>query len=508
MRIPRKNPSSPRRGGVLLLFVLLVAVVLGIAGVVIDIGTAGLTQAEMQAAVDTAAIEGCRLRNYEEYPGISHQSKRGRVTNLVRQVFDDDLRPTQGPVGGASAPDGPDSLSYAAGPGHELSGGVGPLNALATLGQVSPEEQADLDDPILQSNLDNHVHGDQVAGVFLPDATPGEGADYVRGDFERLPGVQSYQALSYLVRMRRSGTTNPLDADSGVSSTLPRLPFLFGLGSLMAQAEGQTWDPRRDGLSVRATAVASARPALRVGAPPRQGGIWLPDQSTSASPILGTFPFALSLEAWESLGLDADGDWHAARRFDVLPDGGLTLDGQLVGTRGRFYAPVANSYFPPPGETSYAEYRNALASIGREVRPPNIANPQWGIDSDQQNGGYVPIYDTILGDDGPRQRVVGYGFGYAEYTSNPVVCAEGAHLLIFQPGFNTQYSSFGSWVAQDNASSSLGNPAADPAIASLTEGEWRAILERNMALAYGAQGASYDYRAVRRGTVLAPALSR
>ena len=78
---------------------------------------------------------------------------------------------------------------------------------------------------------------------------------------------------------------------------------IIGLGSLMTRQEGQSWDPRRDGLAVRATAVASARPALRVGAPPRQGGTWLPDQSMSAGPILGTFPFALSLEAWNGLGL-------------------------------------------------------------------------------------------------------------------------------------------------------------------------------------------------------------
>ena len=52
--------SRERDAGALVLFALLVFGLMGIMAVAIDVGVASLTQAQMQNAVDTAAIEGMR----------------------------------------------------------------------------------------------------------------------------------------------------------------------------------------------------------------------------------------------------------------------------------------------------------------------------------------------------------------------------------------------------------------------------------------------------------------
>ena len=55
--------ARARRGNVLVTYAMLFFALLGVAAVVIDLGTARLTQTLMQSATDTAAVEGLRYRD-------------------------------------------------------------------------------------------------------------------------------------------------------------------------------------------------------------------------------------------------------------------------------------------------------------------------------------------------------------------------------------------------------------------------------------------------------------
>ena len=102
MRTPRMTKAARARGDqagtVLVLFAVLVIALLGIAALGIDMGLARLSQAQMQTAADTAALEGLRLRDFHEYRALGDPYRRPRVGELVQQVFDDDFHPTAGTV--------------------------------------------------------------------------------------------------------------------------------------------------------------------------------------------------------------------------------------------------------------------------------------------------------------------------------------------------------------------------------------------------------------------------
>src|SRR5580765_832305 len=68
-----------RRGTTLVLFAMLVFAFMGISAVAIDLAFASITQSEMQNAVDTAAIEGARLRDYGPYRSFGDKNRRPRV---------------------------------------------------------------------------------------------------------------------------------------------------------------------------------------------------------------------------------------------------------------------------------------------------------------------------------------------------------------------------------------------------------------------------------------------
>ena len=55
-----KDPQAQaeRRGGILILVIMLLFAMFAIAGLLIDIGMARLTQARMQSVTDAAAIDG------------------------------------------------------------------------------------------------------------------------------------------------------------------------------------------------------------------------------------------------------------------------------------------------------------------------------------------------------------------------------------------------------------------------------------------------------------------
>lgn len=194
----------------MLIFVMmLVFGIFGIAALSVDMGIARLTQSQMQATADAAALEGARF---------GRQAAR-------------DL------VAGATA-----------GPNVSVTGGYGDLNLSANLVLETPSVYQ----PVLELNDANEVHGDMVAGTYT-GGPPVEANDYTRNDLTPDPN-----GTAFLVRLRRTPDRQGLDNIPGVSSAGSPLPLLFGHGSLYMGPM------RADGITVRATALADSFPAVGV----------------------------------------------------------------------------------------------------------------------------------------------------------------------------------------------------------------------------------------------------
>ncbi|MBL8861924.1 MAG: Tad domain-containing protein [Planctomycetes bacterium] len=512
----------------LVLFALLAFVFFAVAGLAIDIGLANLTQAQMQSAVDSAAIEGCRWRNFDETIGDSHAEKRRKTSAMVRLAFDDDLHPTQGGYvpgnGTAFLPaDDADAAQLGAGPALRVSGGVGAWNANAVVGAQPDAELARIDDPRLQPNIQNRPQGDIVVGTFDPDEPGREQSSYQRRDFTpAVSGTQRVNALSVLVRMRRAGDGNPDDVQPGVSSSLPTLPFVFGLGSTMLRAPGESWDPRRDGLTVRATAIASARPAMRVGRPPcDEAGAPLYDHEPSVGGtfrerISGVVPFFVYLDAWAA-HFRGPG-WQASSsstmsRVRVEPDGRLVLDTDGA-TVGHFLFDATSA----PANPCDPEVGWPVA-VGRAV-PRATSTPVRPFRFTTRKPAYIPIVENVPDANGvPVLRVVGYGFAHLwpvgfvpDGSTPPPSDFGGTGTFVISAGELINHFGVTCWVAQDNASA-VPSTAIDQDVGlSLSAAEWNAVLRWSNVFAYGTEtpdpARMHDYTYIQRGTVLAPALTR
>jgi hypothetical protein len=269
------------------MFAMLVFAFFAIAGIGIDIGMASLTQQQMQVAVDTAALEGMRLRQAEHYiwhsdHNVSHLDRRAKASRLVQLVFDDDLHPTgipqtaNDPQATGAVMDDEDTMHFGAGPAMQVPGPMG--DQIISYAPQSPV----FDDPKLRWNTENKQWGDMVSGHYVPSGTHDEDVtgDYHRSDF--LPAasgaVSQAQPLGFLVRMRRTDARNPRDKDLSATYFARTVPFLFSIGSLI-RSPASGYDPRKHGMTLRATAIAVARPALRASPPPVDGaGVPIPDE--------------------------------------------------------------------------------------------------------------------------------------------------------------------------------------------------------------------------------------
>jgi hypothetical protein len=291
-------------------------VLLGLAALVIELGFARLTQRQMQTAVDSAAVEGLRFRDdipLSWQPGgalhaeiaeaivdsggdpppakpfdradpgwmvwIEH-CRRWGASQMIINTFHDDLNSGNG-----------DAIGFGAGPLIELEGGIGPPELAAaqsikeeTLGVWKPDE--------VQPNLPNEKHGDFVAGEYT--RTPcREDDDYnvpgfvpATGATGPIPNATSAPAL--LARMRRTNDFLGLDGQPGISSRGPTIPFLFARGTAIGKDPASTYSPREHGITVRALAIADARPAMSIGVPSATYG------------LLGAATFELTATFWSS----------------------------------------------------------------------------------------------------------------------------------------------------------------------------------------------------------------
>ena len=241
-----------RRGVVVLFFSFFFVAFLGLCAVVVDLGIARTTQLQMQTSADVAALEG--LAGRDSAAPDADQARRESASLLAQLVFDEDLDLATGPD------------QFLLGAGLVLGTGVSGVNDPAG-GVLEPGAPWI---PTLQLNVGSNARsGDLVAGTFasLDPTDParvdwhGESSDYSRLDF-----TTEAQGPAFLARLRRTRPTAPLDRVPGISSSGPTLPYLFGLGSAaLGTPDPTVYDPRRDGITVRATAIADARAVTGAG---------------------------------------------------------------------------------------------------------------------------------------------------------------------------------------------------------------------------------------------------
>ncbi|MBV9122026.1 MAG: hypothetical protein JO112_01540, partial [Planctomycetes bacterium] len=244
------------------------------------------------------------------------------------------------------------------------------------------------------------------------DPTFEENQEYDRQDFVLVDPTNSPKADAFLVRLRRTNDLQGLDNIPGVSSNGQPLPYLFGRGSLLNP------EAKARGITVRATAIAQARPAVSVGVP----------FAELNPPLPGVTPFGLDrLALWDSPNFTPQSSLNAT----VDPRGNITI------TSPGFSAPPQGLFFSTP-----------LTSIGQEVIEPapvseNLKFPITG---------YVPIFQVVENSTGqkPLTRVIGFG-------RITMILAQGTPG---QTPLNVQLMKLPSIIAPENASAVLAYPFA------------------------------------------------
>lgn len=280
-----------------------------VAALAVDLGLARLTQTQLQNAADTAALEALR-------------QGRTEAVALAGQALQD----------GSKA--GVDSIVTF------TDSGVGALGASA---------KYDADDPgvfvPLEPNLANAKEGDMVSGCYTGDPNHAEQADYTRADFDG--GCLTQR--SALVRIRRTNNSLGLDQQAGVSSNRAPIPLLFGRGTT-------NLSQRTNGIPVRATAIADARPALRVGAP-------------VAGLLPGVTSFALASDFWDSTAEPSNRVCMLATNAldpgilssGVFPNAGHYVQpAQVVGVP---VVPVSTGSLPVPGTEAYVPIMKTTGEV-------------------------------------------------------------------------------------------------------------------------------------------------
>jgi hypothetical protein len=453
---------------VLLHIALAVFAIFGILSLVVDLGFVRLTQVQMQNAADTAAIEGLRERDLEPDPFRSDCMRRTTARNFVSWTFDDDYDPAA------------DALQLGAGPHVALSPGFGDVQALQTIDLNAPRVY----DPILQRNqASNAQYGDLVSGSFLGGSFPVvEDGAYSRSDFvpagpvppagglsacppdDDFTGVPASSGTipddSFLVRLRRSNEAS----DPDISSTGPAIQLLFGRAATVGGTDPVTgYNVRRDGLTVRATAIARTRGALRVSVP-----------HPSVPEYLWPVSFGVSNECWRALIVPA-GAAGISEPATIDSAGTIAIPAvpECAATAGQFIAQPP----PPDGLPCLAD------SAGRfrcSWRVTDRAEPQPTAAGPIEESGLVAIFETL--GPAPDLRVVGFGraavCGSVDQ-NDPLLCATPATI----PG-SVVFAKGSGRVAARHASAHLQSgfhQDLDPAH-PLTSADIRSILDANLAL--------------------------
>lgn len=461
-RPARRDRDRDQRGAVLLLFVLLVVGLLGLAGLVLDLGLARVVQGRMESAVEGAALTGLAWRDVPLADGAATRelARREAARAVLLRAFDEDGRAL-------------DALAAGSAPNTRLALGVGPDLSVAgdgvAGGLVSIASAAVVPDP--QLNLDNAPHGDLVAGEFFPGVDPDtcatalglptgfpENAAYERCDFDApdaagAPGIAQRQP-SFLARLRRTADPDGLDDLPGVSWRAPTLPYLLGRG---AAIHGDGSAAANAGIALRGTALADARPALVASVPNavEGGGLAEVPTDTNADGVADTTGvLAIEVTGWASC---FDGAAAFDVRFEpggavVVSTGSPCADGTVV---GRVIAPgLVTPGLVAAGEPA-PSLGDGLALAG------SLA--------------LVALVAPVDGGGGPVDRVV--GFGAVEISAPLDGLLNDAALRRLQGGD-------GDGLVLPRAASAVFVPARHPALDAPT---LQALLSASAALPFAAR---------------------
>lgn len=257
-----------RRGQSLILIFFVMIALVGVLALILDYGFVLLARRHMQTGVNAAALEGLR--------DIGGQGRQNAM-DLMRNIYDDDLDPRA------------NYTTIGAGIDKSLIQGDGYRSMTIGAGNGLPVTLANRSQyiyrPNPELNLDNEVHGDFVRGDFVPGQQPKEYPTYDRDGFTpNAPGN------AFLSRLRRTRNAGCLDQVPGVSSSAGGLPLIIGHLAWFAASPRPTpplppdpqplppdpcvpndpddpkgaYSIRRDGVTVRATAIAHEQVVVRV----------------------------------------------------------------------------------------------------------------------------------------------------------------------------------------------------------------------------------------------------
>ncbi len=232
----RANERDPggvkeaRRGAVLILVVMLLFALLAIAGLLIDIGMARLTQAHMQSVSDAAAIEG----GWQMAMGADETMTRDAVIRRAAEM---------------SESWGPHRIELE--DGYDLNDDEKPESSQT----INRDSLGDPVRPMLDPNAGNDIAGDIVLGEYVrgevPDDLPGLPIGY-----DRSPAFEpnDEDPNSILVRLRRTG-------EEGIAggTSAERLTYLWSRGSLLDLSL------KGDGIAVRSETIAKLAPVVAIG---------------------------------------------------------------------------------------------------------------------------------------------------------------------------------------------------------------------------------------------------
>ncbi len=227
-----KDPQAQaeRRGGILILVIMLLFAMFAIAGLLIDIGMARLTQARMQSVTDAAAIDG----GWQMALGSDQTAVRDAVSNRTDELFETWT---------------PKRLEFEGGYDLDQDG------ILESSQTINTNTVGEAIRPSIDRNFGNEPAGDVVLGIYdetsIPNVLPGLPSGYDRGQGFI---ADTTSPNSILVRLRR---TNEQAIPGGTSDG--NLPYLWSRGSLLG------FGLKGQGIAVRSESIAKLSPATAVG---------------------------------------------------------------------------------------------------------------------------------------------------------------------------------------------------------------------------------------------------
>ena len=250
--IRQTGARAHQEGAVLVMVALLLVGIFGLLGTVVDGGRLRITRQQMDAGAEAAALEGLRFKDQDGDSG-----RRDRAIRSLALQWDDDLDPNNG-----------DRFGLGAGTLPIVAGDT-PLGGIIRVDPTIPGGYK----PVVERNSANVRNGDLVAGQYVPGGNGRETDAFLRDDFEATATGAVAQALAdapaFLVRLRRATNRLALDRQPGVSSAGPPFEWLWARGSAWREpGVGENGQSRSDGLTIRATSIASAERALVVSDDP------------------------------------------------------------------------------------------------------------------------------------------------------------------------------------------------------------------------------------------------